>query len=116
MKRFSTKQAQRRFFDVLKAASGGGALIERHGRARFAVLPVNQLRLFQSLLHRYADETARSILQQVEAAILEQKGAKAEKLMYEYEWFMSIANNMRHAVRPDIDLLDDDPDADAARR
>jgi hypothetical protein len=66
-------------------------------------------------LHRYADETAKSILKKVEAAIVEEKGAAAEKLMYEYEWFMSIANNMRQAVRPHAGVFDDDAETEAAR-
>ena len=111
MKSFSTKGAQRRFYNVLNAASNGGAIIERHGRARFVVLKMSHLRLFQLLLHRYADETAKTLLNEVQAAIRDQKGERAEKLMHEYEWYMGIADNMRHAVRPHAGLFDDDADA-----
>jgi PHD/YefM family antitoxin component YafN of YafNO toxin-antitoxin module len=58
MHRISSKAAEKQFFAVLKNADEAPVIIERHGRARAAIVSISRFRLYEKLLAYFADEVA----------------------------------------------------------
>ena len=58
MRTYTTKEASRRLAAVLKDAQLSPVLIERHGRARAAVMSMRRFELCEKLLRNAMDEMA----------------------------------------------------------
>lgn len=63
MTTFSSKEAQRRFHAVLKAADVGPVVIERHRRPRAAVVSMRRFEIYEALWRKEMDAMALESLQ-----------------------------------------------------
>lgn len=76
MVEMSAKEAQRRFFAMLKAADGGVVIVTRRGRPRTAVMSIKQYRAYERVFEHLRREAAMAAFQS--ALDLAQEGRLAE--------------------------------------
>ncbi|MDZ7628256.1 MAG: type II toxin-antitoxin system Phd/YefM family antitoxin [Parvularculaceae bacterium] len=58
MTNYSTKEAQQRFSQVIEKAQRQPVIIERHGRARAAIVSMRRFEIYENLMKVFADELA----------------------------------------------------------
>lgn len=63
MRKVSTKEAARRFYQLLNAAEKGPVMIERHGRPRAAIMSARDFEIVQRILAREKTRLAAGLLQ-----------------------------------------------------